>query len=1177
VVPVAQSAPPSGGEFQDEKETVFEPRGSLSELRHGLPTEPAPAKAVGVGSVPDEGVLQGDAGNDDGKEDALQGDAADDDRKEDALQGGAGDDDGKEDVLQDGAGDDDRKEDVLQSDAGNDDEIEAAMGKSGDARSVYEREAEEYAREVAGSGYLSETLGFGQDTWSGGVSGSGRTDQIEATKSPIETMEVHLPETHNEEMAESMAASETPNAENPPPRKFDFDWGINAELDLASKPSEEIDFKWRIDPEEIGRSQINSISAAADEKKREEAAKARVEEARSIFHDDTFDLRRDPDAEARFLFNKKNEEFQELLDQEFLKMQERQSKIDEERNRIDGDIMKAPVKTPESLVSGNDAYQAAEARINDFLMRADREMLTEIERRVQARKKAMEKKEAGAFTLEDVEVETSNGETAISEVADIAEPYHGIPASEVAISDPADIAGSYDAMSAGEAAGDAWREPIAPVSSPQIEADMGKAHPTLSIFDETVVAPIFDFPSTVGTSPDVQVGGPILPEFESSQPESGLSQAVIDPSQPESGLSQAVIDPPQPESGLSQAVVDPPQPESGLSQAVVDPLQPETPENVFIPIDKDVDALPPYDWHRRTQAAAPDIINQPIIFPFDEDTGYTEKTLYDEGTVESELIKETASALVLDVETDIESEDPQSIGSIGKAAPFLESFVDSSVVGPAFEPFFTPRSSKISIAAASGVETEAAVVHPMLISESLIGHAETPEVLKEAESSVHAGTSEAFKEAESSVDKGTSKAPIQAEGFDLSGESKASAQIRTSEAPIQAEEFDLSGEAKASAQIRTSEAPVQAEGFDLSGKPEAFTQIDTPEAPAHAGASKVPNEAEAFIQTERLDAHKGSETSVPASADKGSNQTEAAASDPPKSDVATGAEQNAENTTGKLPPQTSGESGTPNAPVSNKKEAAEPVPRRKAGRIILTIFLDLVVIVAVIVAGAFAIMRFAPDTAIGNVINNAFYGIVEMFKGEPIQSPTGNDPTAETEVVPDIVAPATDKATLVNDQLFNNRNGIKTVIYDPDAKYEAGRVYPIEEAEKSTSLGNNFWIEDAYGIILYDESAVASVIRYNSSLIGYINSGDTSILGEMVEGSKAELKCFGEAGQLTHIEIDYLGIGDIRRNGELIIVWTNEVLKEVRSGETFEVNRKMVYLLKPEGLILKVNDFAVIE
>ena len=1085
-----------------------------------------------------------------------------------------------------------------------------AIEASDDARSAYEREAEEYAHEVVGPGYLSEALGFGYDTWPGGTPDPVRASQAEETESSEETTEGHLSETRNEEMAESIETPEAPDTENPPPRKFDFDWGINAELSLAPEPSEEIDFKWRIDPEEIGRGQINSISAAADEKAREEAAKTRMEEARNIFHDDTFDLRRDPDAEARFLFNKKNEEFQELLDQEFLKMQERQAKIGEGRNRIDEDIMNAPIQTPEALVSGSGAYQAAEARINDFLMRADREMLEEIEQRVQARKKAMEQKENATFTLEDVETEITahekpddeaaghdltNAETAYHEAADDRTVPSGfaadieMPDHETPIHEP-----PGHETQRNETAGDDVQEPALPVES--LESGDGTANTPsmLSIFDETVAAPIFGFPSTPDAStPDAQAEISVSPGAEMPLPdvhEDGLIPSASEI--PGNEASDAGFD-----AGDATGIAD-----AGIPYH--ETSSPEIQESVFIPLDKDADALPPYDWKKQARVAVPDIINQPIIFPFDEDTGYTEKTLYDEGTVTGGFVKEPVPELILDIENDIESEDQQAIESMGKAvsfedrqtigpvggaalaeepateaqnkaASFHESFVDSSVVGPAFEELSAPKHGAISIAAAFGVETEAAVVHPMVIPDSL---------------SCQAGLSDQFigesgpvGPFEQRIEEFGQKNNVPIAGTEQAGENAAG------EAPPQKpEEF---GQPETSGPVGPFEQRIEEFG-QKNNVPIAGTE----QAGENAAGEAPPQKPEEFGQPETSGSVGPFEQRIEEFGQKNSVPI-------------AGTEQTGENAAGRMPPQKpeefgqpegfgqtepsgqrieeSGLSGSPDKPVetpgqpkplvSNEGEAAEQPPRRKGGRIILTIFLDIVVILAVIIAGAFAILRFAPDTAIGNVINNAFYGIVEIFKGEPVQSPTGDDPTEGTEVVPDIIAPATDKAALINDQLFNNRNGIKSVVYDPSAKYEAGRTYPIADAQKSTSLGNNFWIEDAYGTILYDESAVASIIRYNSNLIGYINLGDTSILGDIVEGSKAELQCFGDVVQVTHLEMDYLGIGDIRRNGESIIVWTIEVVKEIRDGETFEINRKMVYQLKPEGTILKVNDFAAIE
>jgi hypothetical protein len=98
--------------------------------------------------------------------------------------------------------------------------------------------------------------------------------------------------------------------------------------------------------------------------------------------DPLFTLRVGEDEKAMFDVSKKNEEFQELLDQEFERLRKRESAVEEARSRIDEDLLSAPEPAPEILVTGENAKSLVGDRIEDYLKKADHDMLREIRSRV---------------------------------------------------------------------------------------------------------------------------------------------------------------------------------------------------------------------------------------------------------------------------------------------------------------------------------------------------------------------------------------------------------------------------------------------------------------------------------------------------------------------------------------------------------------------------------------------------------------------------------------------------------------------------------------------------------------------------------------------------------------------------------------------------------------------------
>jgi hypothetical protein len=145
------------------------------------------------------------------------------------------------------------------------------------------------------------------------------------------------------------------------------------------KPPEPIEFNWEPlredqDPLVSKMKETAESKSAETEPLDEIPMTARTREAIEIFLDDTFNLKLAPEDEALFAFNKKNEEFQELLDEEYEKLRRRQIKSDNVESRINEDIMTPEVPTPESLISDPDPKRTADERIYAFLRRSDQEM-----------------------------------------------------------------------------------------------------------------------------------------------------------------------------------------------------------------------------------------------------------------------------------------------------------------------------------------------------------------------------------------------------------------------------------------------------------------------------------------------------------------------------------------------------------------------------------------------------------------------------------------------------------------------------------------------------------------------------------------------------------------------------------------------------------------------------------
>jgi hypothetical protein len=256
-----------------------------------------------------------------------------------------------------------------------------------------------------------------------------------------------------------------------------------------------------------------------------------------------------------------------------------------------------------------------------------------------------------------------------------------------------------------------------------------------------------------------------------------------------------------------------------------------------------------------------------------------------------------------------------------------------------------------------------------------------------------------------------------------------------------------------------------------------------------------------------------------------------------------------------------------------KAVTADDAKSRKKPHRAVVIAVDILLIIVVILALCFAIVKLAPGTGAAELILKAFYSIeqsVGLGDGESNAADENAGSAASSDSEP--LMPISDGDTLISSQLYNNYN-IKSVQYDPNASWEEGAGYSIEGAAAAKPISDDYWSDGPQGPLLYDESAVAAVIRFDSGLVDYINKGATDFLGCIAVGSPAEKKIAGYVASISQLSVDSLGIGNIRKNGEDLYVWTTETITETMGGAPVQRTFKRLYLLTPDVDTYKVSDY----
>lgn len=269
---------------------------------------------------------------------------------------------------------------------------------------------------------------------------------------------------------------------------------------------------------------------------------------------------------------------------------------------------------------------------------------------------------------------------------------------------------------------------------------------------------------------------------------------------------------------------------------------------------------------------------------------------------------------------------------------------------------------------------------------------------------------------------------------------------------------------------------------------------------------------------------------------------------------------------------------------------------KKKGKIFLIIILAIIAVIVVVEAGILGIKYFLPDSSAAGIIvefqKDLSQSISSIFSGaedkNDANKPDGDSTTSEggvtnpdgigdgtqTSVVVGDPIPMADKAAMVTSQLSNNIN-IKEIKYSDAFKYSQNITYKDPDIATSLPIANNIWYKDKDGKPYYfEQSAVASVIKFDSLWIDYVNSGNEDAIDLTKEDTEARENVLGfnRSTGLTE-EFLLLEIGEIRQSPNYLYVWTHERIKVTDNGKSVTKDYKWIYQLEPVDKELKIVNY----
>ena len=226
------------------------------------------------------------------------------------------------------------------------------------------------------------------------------------------------------------------------------------------------------------------------------------------------------------------------------------------------------------------------------------------------------------------------------------------------------------------------------------------------------------------------------------------------------------------------------------------------------------------------------------------------------------------------------------------------------------------------------------------------------------------------------------------------------------------------------------------------------------------------------------------------------------------------------------------------------------------GRLVLKIILIILIVILAAEIAGMAIRWVAPHSKAAEFIDTQLNHVIQLF--------TGDDTEYSFALEPARVDPLEDKTELIASQRGRNRNvNIKSIVYSADLKYDEKDDADISDLVLSQPMTVVEWGKDENNRpVYYDEQVVGHIIAFESNRVNLRNLGDETVLGMINEDSElykdtAALKNKKMDGEFTRLEI-----GEIRQAGSNYYVWVRETIGDTTKEKVYSMYPEKQFVMK---------------
>lgn len=229
------------------------------------------------------------------------------------------------------------------------------------------------------------------------------------------------------------------------------------------------------------------------------------------------------------------------------------------------------------------------------------------------------------------------------------------------------------------------------------------------------------------------------------------------------------------------------------------------------------------------------------------------------------------------------------------------------------------------------------------------------------------------------------------------------------------------------------------------------------------------------------------------------------------------------------------------------------------GRVVLKVILIVLIVILAVEVVGMGIKFLAPQSKAAEVIDTQLNKVIQLI--------TGSDKEYSLIAAQARTKPMEDKTDLITaNESRNIDHNIKSIVYNEELSYDQERDGKVSDLVLSQPMTQVEWGKNKDNSpVYYDEEVVGEIIEFEARKVALMNNGNEKILSMIASDSRLYSQTAGLKDQKINGKFSKLEIGEIRQAGSNYYVWVRETIGDTSVEKVYSMYPEKKYVMKMLG------------